>query len=88
MSPKSLLRHPMARSKIDDFLPETKFCRTIPETGEAEKSPDQVNRLVFCTGTWEHNSFLTLFFDFLLFLPEMAFSRKLHLPTILRQSLL
>ncbi|VDD86985.1 unnamed protein product [Enterobius vermicularis] len=47
---QSLLRHPMARSKIDDFLPETKFCRTIPETGEAEKSPDQVNRLVFCTG--------------------------------------
>uniref|UniRef100_A0A158R4I5 2-oxoglutarate dehydrogenase, mitochondrial n=1 Tax=Syphacia muris TaxID=451379 RepID=A0A158R4I5_9BILA len=50
MTPKSLLRHPMARSKIEDFLLGTKFRRTIPESGEAERNPDKVNRLVFCTG--------------------------------------
>ncbi|VDK59008.1 unnamed protein product [Anisakis simplex] len=49
-SPKSLLRHPMARSPIEDFLPDTKFKRALPEDGEAVKSPNKVNRLVFCTG--------------------------------------
>lgn len=50
MSPKSLLRHPMARSPIEEFLPGTKFQRVIPERGEAVNTPDQVNRLIFCTG--------------------------------------
>ncbi|VIO87576.1 2-oxoglutarate dehydrogenase E1 component, mitochondrial precursor, putative [Brugia malayi] len=50
MSPKSLLRHPSARSPIEDFLPGTKFCRVIPEGGSASQDPDKVERLVFCTG--------------------------------------
>ncbi|VDM38709.1 unnamed protein product [Toxocara canis] len=49
-SPKSLLRHPMARSPIEDFLPGTKFKRALPESGEAVNSPHNVTRLVFCTG--------------------------------------
>uniref|UniRef100_A0A915CDW9 2-oxoglutarate dehydrogenase, mitochondrial n=1 Tax=Parascaris univalens TaxID=6257 RepID=A0A915CDW9_PARUN len=49
-APKSLLRHPMARSPLEDFLPGTKFKRALPENGEAVNSPDKVNRLVFCTG--------------------------------------
>lgn len=50
MTPKSLLRHPMARSPIEDFLSGTKFRRVIPESGTAINSPDQVERTVFCTG--------------------------------------
>ncbi|MFH4976461.1 hypothetical protein AB6A40_003170 [Gnathostoma spinigerum] len=50
MAPKSLLRHPMARSHLEEFYPETKFRRAIPEEGEAFNKPDQVNRLIFCTG--------------------------------------
>ncbi|EFO25963.2 oxoglutarate dehydrogenase [Loa loa] len=50
MSPKSLLRHPLARSTIEDFLPGTKFCRVIPESGSAGQNPEKVERLVFCTG--------------------------------------
>uniref|UniRef100_A0AAF5PIJ3 2-oxoglutarate dehydrogenase, mitochondrial n=3 Tax=Wuchereria bancrofti TaxID=6293 RepID=A0AAF5PIJ3_WUCBA len=50
MSPKSLLRHPSARSPIEDFLPGTKFCRVVPEGGSASQDPDKVERLVFCTG--------------------------------------
>lgn len=50
MAPKSLLRHPSARSPIEDFLPDTKFQRVIRENGEASKYPDRVSRLIFCTG--------------------------------------
>ncbi|VDN02539.1 unnamed protein product [Thelazia callipaeda] len=50
MSPKSLLRHPLARSSIEDFLPGTRFQRVIPESGCASETPDKVERLVFCTG--------------------------------------
>ncbi|WKY03571.1 hypothetical protein Q1695_004935 [Nippostrongylus brasiliensis] len=47
MTPKSLLRHPMARSPIQDFLPGTHFQRVIPDNVEHHGS---VQRLVFCTG--------------------------------------
>lgn len=50
MTPKSLLRHPLVRSPIEDFLPETGFQRAIPENGVASKDPSKVERLVFCTG--------------------------------------
>ncbi|XGW31974.1 hypothetical protein V3C99_010277 [Haemonchus contortus] len=47
MTPKSLLRHPLARSPIEDFLPGTKFQRVIPDSA---KHNGNVQRLVFCTG--------------------------------------
>ncbi|CAI4227877.1 unnamed protein product [Auanema sp. JU1783] len=51
MSPKSLLRHPLARSPIEDFVPGTHFQRVIPENGtDLVHNPGQVSRLIFCTG--------------------------------------
>jgi len=49
-TPKSLLRHPMARSSFDDMLPGTEFKRVIPESGAASKSAGGVKKLMFCSG--------------------------------------
>lgn len=48
---KSLLRHPMARSKLDDFLPGNQFKRFLPEKFPEElESPDKIKRVIFCSG--------------------------------------
>lgn len=49
-SPKSLLRHPMARSPVEDFQSGSNFQRVIPETGAPSQNPPDVKRVVFCTG--------------------------------------
>ncbi|TMS01304.1 2-oxoglutarate dehydrogenase, mitochondrial [Larimichthys crocea] len=49
-TPKSLLRHPEARSSFDEMLPGTHFQRLIPEAGVAAERPEEVKRLIFCTG--------------------------------------
>ncbi|KAA8579206.1 hypothetical protein FQN60_000028, partial [Etheostoma spectabile] len=49
-TPKSLLRHPEAKSSFDHMLPGTHFLRLIPEDGPAAASPEEVKRIVFCTG--------------------------------------
>lgn len=49
-SPKSLLRHPDARSSFDEMLESTQFQRIIPESGPASESPEETRRLIFCTG--------------------------------------
>lgn len=49
-TPKSLLRHPEARSNFDEMLPGTHFQRVIPEDGPAAQNPGNVKRLLFCTG--------------------------------------
>ncbi|XP_070070536.1 2-oxoglutarate dehydrogenase-like, mitochondrial isoform X2 [Drosophila takahashii] len=49
-SPKSLLRHPLARSPFKDFNECSSFQRLIPENGPAGKQPDCVKKLVFCSG--------------------------------------
>ncbi|XP_071371397.1 2-oxoglutarate dehydrogenase-like, mitochondrial isoform X2 [Centroberyx affinis] len=49
-TPKSLLRHPDARSSFDDLATDTKFRRLIPDEGPASQSPGQVKRVIFCTG--------------------------------------
>ncbi|XP_016892630.1 2-oxoglutarate dehydrogenase-like, mitochondrial isoform X2 [Cynoglossus semilaevis] len=49
-TPKSLLRHPDARSSFDDLTEGTKFRRIVPEEGPASERPDQVKRVIFCTG--------------------------------------
>uniref|UniRef100_A0A7N5ZQN0 2-oxoglutarate dehydrogenase complex component E1 n=1 Tax=Anabas testudineus TaxID=64144 RepID=A0A7N5ZQN0_ANATE len=49
-TPKSLLRHPEARSSFDEMLPGTHFQRLIPEGGPALERPEEVKRLIFCTG--------------------------------------
>ncbi|KAH0510246.1 2-oxoglutarate dehydrogenase-like, mitochondrial [Microtus ochrogaster] len=49
-TPKSLLRHPDAKSSFDQMVSGTSFQRMIPEDGPAARSPGQVQRLIFCTG--------------------------------------
>lgn len=50
MSPKSLLRHRLVKSDVEDFLPGTRFQRVLPDTGEGLVGSDKVRRVVFCTG--------------------------------------
>nr|CAD7569456.1 unnamed protein product [Timema californicum] len=50
MTPKSLLRHPEARSSFDEMLEKTEFQRVIPEDGIASKNPDSIKKLIFCSG--------------------------------------
>jgi 2-oxoglutarate dehydrogenase E1 component len=50
MTPKSLLRHPDAKSSFDEMLEGTKFQRLIPESGPAAEDPEHVKKLFFCTG--------------------------------------
>ncbi|KAJ3605443.1 hypothetical protein NHX12_027490 [Muraenolepis orangiensis] len=49
-TPKSLLRHPEAKSSFDHMLPGTEFKRLIPEEGPPSASPDSVRRILFCSG--------------------------------------
>ncbi|CAB1332360.1 unnamed protein product, partial [Coregonus sp. 'balchen'] len=55
-TPKSLLRHPDAKSSFDDMLPGTHFQRLIPDSGPVCEKPDGVKRIVFCTGKEEHKN--------------------------------
>lgn len=50
MTPKSLLRHPEARSSFDEMKDGTSFQRIIPDNGPSSQSPDSVEKLIFCTG--------------------------------------
>ncbi|CAO1628563.1 unnamed protein product [Parajaminaea phylloscopi] len=48
---KSLLRHPLARSNLEDFLPGTGFRRFLPEKFPEEiGKPEDVKRIIFCSG--------------------------------------
>lgn len=49
-TPKSLLRHPDAKSSFDDMVTETRFQRVISDSGPASQNPSGVKRIVFCTG--------------------------------------
>ena len=49
MTPKSLLRHKLAVSALEDMGPDTRFLTVIPET-DALAPPEQVRRVVLCTG--------------------------------------
>jgi len=50
MTPKSLLRHPEAKSNFDLMLEDTQFLRVIPEEGVAAQNPSNVKRVLFCSG--------------------------------------
>lgn len=50
MTPKALLRLPAARSSFDEMLPGTSFSRIYKETGSAANNPDQVKKIIFCSG--------------------------------------
>ncbi len=48
MTPKSLLRHPMAKSAAEDFLGESHFRRIVSDTKDI--LDEKVRRLVLCSG--------------------------------------
>lgn len=50
MTGKSLLRHPESKSSFDDMVEGTEFIRLIPDEGPASENPNDVRKLVFCTG--------------------------------------
>jgi 2-oxoglutarate dehydrogenase E1 component len=50
---KSLLRHPVARSSLDEFTGESHFQWIIPDEGHANgelESHDKIKRVILCTG--------------------------------------
>ena len=49
MSPKSMLRHKLVVSKIEDMGPGSKFHRVIPEIDELA-ADDKVSRVILCSG--------------------------------------
>jgi len=50
MTPKSLLRHPDAKSSFEDMVDGTRFKRLIPDEGPAVDNAERVKKLLFCTG--------------------------------------
>ncbi|CAO1326799.1 unnamed protein product [Diamesa tonsa] len=50
MTPKSLLRHPEARSSFDEMNDGTEFQRIIPDSGPASQQPSSVKKIIFCSG--------------------------------------
>ncbi|KAF7231961.1 hypothetical protein EG68_08376 [Paragonimus skrjabini miyazakii] len=49
-TPKSLLRHPDAKSPFEDMLPGSEFKRYLPETGVAAQNTENVKKLILCSG--------------------------------------
>jgi 2-oxoglutarate dehydrogenase E1 component len=48
---KSLLRHPLAKSGIEDFIGDTTFQRYIPEPHtDALVAPEKIRRHILCSG--------------------------------------
>ncbi|KAA1473704.1 2-oxoglutarate dehydrogenase complex E1 component mitochondrial precursor [Dentipellis sp. KUC8613] len=47
---KSLLRHPLARSNLEEMAGETHFQRYLPEASEDLVAPEQIRRHILCTG--------------------------------------
>ena len=50
MSPKSLLRHRLVKSELDEFTPGNSFHRYIGDSGDGLVAPDKVRKLVLCSG--------------------------------------
>ncbi len=49
MTPKSLLRHKLVVSKLEEFGPGSRFHRVLPEI-DTLKADDQIRRVVLCSG--------------------------------------
>lgn len=51
MTSKSLLRHPLCKSSIEDMQDVSFFQRLIPETNSDALKPDaEIKRVIFCSG--------------------------------------
>ena len=53
---KSLLRHPEARSNLDEMVGNTNFQRYLPEPHDSSVlvAPEEVKRHILCTGALSH----------------------------------
>ncbi|BFF99304.1 2-oxoglutarate dehydrogenase-like mitochondrial [Drosophila madeirensis] len=49
-TPKSLLRHPEAKSPFSEMSEGSEFQRIIPDNGPAGQNPGSVKKVVFCSG--------------------------------------
>nr|AAN71522.1 RH09189p [Drosophila melanogaster] len=49
-TPKSLLRHPEAKSPFGEMSEGSEFQRIIPDNGPAGQNPSNVKKVVFCSG--------------------------------------
>lgn len=49
-TPKSLLRHPEAKSPFSEMSEGSEFQRIIPDNGPAGQNPSNVKKVVFCSG--------------------------------------
>ncbi|XP_058465183.1 2-oxoglutarate dehydrogenase complex component E1-like isoform X1 [Malaya genurostris] len=50
LTPKSLLRHPEAKSPFSEMVDGTEFQRIIPDASAASENPTKVKKLIFCSG--------------------------------------
>lgn len=50
LTPKSLLRHPEAKSPFSEMVDGTEFQRIIPDATAASQNPNNVKKLIFCSG--------------------------------------
>jgi 2-oxoglutarate dehydrogenase E1 component len=50
MSPKSLLRHKLVKSDVEEFLPGSRFQRMIPDSSPDLAAPEDVRKIVYCSG--------------------------------------
>lgn len=50
MTPKALLRLPECQSSFDEMGPGTSFSRVYQEAGVASQQPENVKRILFCSG--------------------------------------
>ena len=49
---KNLLRHPQARSNLEEMVGETQFQRYLPEPHDSSTlaPPEEIKRHILCTG--------------------------------------
>lgn len=50
MTPKSLLRHPDAKSSFNEMNEHSDFQRVIPDRGPVTENAENVKRVIFCSG--------------------------------------
>lgn len=50
MSPKSLLRHRLVLSRIEEMTESKTFLKVIDETYSSLNKPDKINRVILCSG--------------------------------------
>ncbi|CAG9767598.1 unnamed protein product [Ceutorhynchus assimilis] len=73
-TPKSLLRHPEARSQFSEMVEGKEFQRLLPAVGPAAQNPGNAKKLVFCTGK--------VYYDFMKTLREQKLEDKIAIARI------